>query len=76
MSLFSDPERDVIDRTLDELAEHGAKSVSEWSHEESAGWRLRRNGEEITYESGLIETQPLDPHREELLRRYVETLSA
>lgn len=76
MSLFADEERAIVDRALEELAEHGGKSVSEWSHEESAGWRLCENGEEITYASGLLDpTRRLEPSREVLLREYVARIA-
>ena len=54
----------------------GGKGASLWSHEESAGWRVKDDGEEITYESGLIDvTTPLDEERLGLLREYVATLN-
>jgi hypothetical protein len=76
LSLFAKEELEIVDRSLDELSEHGGKSVSEWSHEESAGWRLNDNGAEITYESGLIDpTRRLDSERETLLREFADSLS-
>lgn len=71
---FSKEELAIIARSLDELREYGGKGASDWSHEESAGWRLKPNGAEITYESGLIDTRPLAPERLEALREYVATL--
>jgi hypothetical protein len=71
---FSEQELEIITRTLAELAEHGGKGASDWSHEESAGWRLKPDGAEITYESGLIDNRPLDPDRLEALREYVAML--
>jgi hypothetical protein len=76
LSLFADDEIAVMDRALQELAAHGGKSASDWSHEESAGWRVHRNGETITYESGLIDSTPLDDERLAVLREYVSGLAA
>ena len=76
LTLFSDAEQDIISTTMRELAALGGKSVSEWSHEESAGWRINENGAEITYESGLIDLTPLGPQPLALLRKYVAQLSA
>jgi hypothetical protein len=74
---FSPEEMLIIERALQELAPLGGKGASLWSHEESAGWRIRGDGEEITYESGLIDTTtPLDHERLGLLRQYVATLRA
>ncbi|MFI5004027.1 MAG: Panacea domain-containing protein [Solirubrobacterales bacterium] len=58
MSGFTPDEREVIERTLRELAVYGGKDVSEWSHEQSAGWRMaRENGELIAYETALLSTE-------------------
>jgi hypothetical protein len=53
-TLFSDEELQVIEDTLQELAVYGGKDVSEWSHRESAGWRVAEIGDEIPYETGII----------------------
>jgi hypothetical protein len=75
-TLFTDDERAIIGTTLQELAPMGGAAVSRWSHEESAGWRVNPNGAEITYESGLIDVEPLDDESVDLLRKYVGTLTA
>jgi hypothetical protein len=76
-SQFSNEELDIVGRALDELSAYGGKAASTWSHEESAGWRLKKNDDVITYESGLIDTQrPLDEKRLGLLRDYVRRLPA
>lgn len=60
MSLFSADERRVIADTLSELAVHGGKSASEWSHEESAGWNVAREfGEAIDYSTTFVSTAPI-----------------
>lgn len=74
-TLFTHTEREVIQSALSELASHGGKSVSEWSHETSAGWRAKRIGEEIPYSSAAINLKPLSPRtlktlRERLAARY------
>jgi hypothetical protein len=75
-SQFSDDELAIIERALLELAPYGGKGASDWSHEESAGWRVRGDDEAITYESGLIDTQtPLDKQRLAVLREHVASLS-
>lgn len=73
-SLFDSDELAIVERALAELAEHGGKGASLWSHEESAGWRLKSDGEEITYESGLIDVSPVDEEKRAALQQYVATL--
>ncbi len=72
---FTDEELAIIGTTLDELAAHGGKSVSRWSHEESAGWRAKELGEAIPYETAIIDPTPADPEIVAALRR-VEGLTA
>jgi antitoxin SocA-like protein len=73
---FSAGQLAIVGTALGELSGFGGKGASVWSHEESAGWRLKGDGEEITYESGLIDTlHPLDNERLSLLRGYVATLN-
>lgn len=74
-TLFDAAEIVIIDRTLEELAHHGGKSVSEWSHETSAGWRVKKIGEAIPYSSAIINLEPLSDTakqavRERLAARY------
>jgi hypothetical protein len=56
--VFSEDERAIIDRALAELQPHGARSVSDWSHEESVGWRLTETDDVIPYESSVIASEP------------------
>lgn len=58
-SQFSKPELEVIGAALKELAPHGGKGASEWSHEQSSGWQARENGQEIPYASAFVSTDPL-----------------
>jgi uncharacterized phage-associated protein len=57
-SQFSQAELKIIDTALAQLAGHGGRAVREWSHEESAGWRLAKDNEEIPYETTIIVSKP------------------
>lgn len=74
-SLFTTEEFQIVDTALSELGAHGGKSVSEWSHETSAGWRVKQIGEAIPYSSAVINLKPLSSKsraslRERLAARY------
>lgn len=70
---FSERDLEVVDRALAELQMHGGKGASDWSHEQSAGWRVRKNGKEIPYASAYVSTQPLsDEQMERAMRRSRE----
>jgi hypothetical protein len=57
---FTSDELRIIKRTLSELATHGGKSVSDWSHEQSAGWNVMPHyGDEIDYATTFISTDPV-----------------
>jgi uncharacterized phage-associated protein len=56
---FSEDELEIISRTLEELRAYGGKAVSEWSHEQSSGWRAAKIGQRIPYGTALISTDPL-----------------
>ncbi len=59
-SVFSDDELVIMERALGELATHGGKSVSNWSHEQSAGWNLAgEDGNTIEYRTAFISTDQL-----------------
>lgn len=68
---FSKEERKIIDRTLDELAPHGGRGASKWSHEESVGWRLTPQDEVIPYETSVIASKPGPPKTIARLKRRV-----
>jgi Protein of unknown function (DUF4065) len=68
---FSDDERKIIDRALEELAPHGGKGASKWSHEESVGWRLTKEDHVIPYETSIIASEPGPPSTVERLKRRV-----
>lgn len=68
---FTDDEQAIIDRTLTELVPFGGKTVSEWSHLESAGWRVAEVGQEIPYETAIVSSKEPPPHAVEQLRQRV-----
>jgi hypothetical protein len=71
-SVFTPDELVVIKATLAELAVYGGKSVSDWVHEESAGWRVADIGDEIPYESSLVgKASDVHPEAVEELRQRV-----
>ena len=72
-AVFSDAEREIIDRALVELRHHGGKSVSQWSHEESVGWRLSKTDALIPYETSVIASEP--PPEKTLARLRERVLS-
>lgn len=59
-SQFHDHELSVIRDVIAELLELGGKAVSNWSHQESAGWNGVDIGEEIPYVASLIDTSAPD----------------
>ena len=59
LSQFDEDEIRIIKATLQELAGHGGKSVSDWSHRESVGWNEVGEGEAIPYHSALFSTKPI-----------------
>ena len=72
MSSFTPDEREVIENTLRELAVYGGKRASEWSHDESAGWKAAQEfGEAIRYSSTFISTEPVSSEDLERARRFV-----
>lgn len=66
--VFTPDERTIIDRVLAELRTHGAREVSDWSHEISVGWRVKRTGQIIPYSSAPLSIRPLSPKAERALR--------
>lgn len=71
MRRFSPAELEIVDGSLEELAAHGGKSVSEWSHEEWAGWRITPVGTPIPYETVVIASEPGPTATVERLRQRV-----
>lgn len=68
---FSIEERGIMDRALEELAPHGGRGASRWSHEESAGWRLTKDDEVIPYETSIIASEPGPPKTVARLKQRV-----
>jgi hypothetical protein len=76
-SMFSGAELAGIEGVLRELAPHGGKSVSEWSHENFVGWRVRKDGDEIPYSSAILSLRELPiERREQLWARIQPRLAA
>jgi hypothetical protein len=74
MSQFSADQLTVIEQTLQELLPYTGKGVSEWSHEESAGWRVAEINNEIPYETSIIasaKAKPPDEAVEQLRQRVL-----
>lgn len=67
-SLFTPDELRVIEMTLAELASHGGKSISEWSHEQFVGWQMMEDGEEIRYSTAVLSLKPLSQRKREEIR--------
>lgn len=68
---FTAEELGIVDRTLSELKEHGGKGASDWSHEESVGWRLLKNDLPIPYEADLVASRPAPEKAVARLRKRV-----
>jgi uncharacterized phage-associated protein len=70
---FSEDELRVMERVLDELATYGGKSVSDRSHEQSAGWNVAgEDGAVIDYSSAIISTTPIPPDDLARASRHVQ----
>jgi hypothetical protein len=67
-SAFSEAELTIIERALEELQGQGAKQVSEWSHEVSIGWRVKKTGDVIPYSSAPLSIRALSPKADAALR--------
>jgi hypothetical protein len=65
---FSDQEIEIIDRALEELRTRGAKAVSDWSHEISIGWRVKKTGSIIPYSSAPLSIRSLSPKADAALK--------
>jgi hypothetical protein len=73
VSLFSHREMEIVKTALHELSAHGGRSSSEWSHEVSAGWRVKGIGDAIPYSSSVINMRPLSARkRRQLHARLIE----
>jgi len=69
MTMFSEEERDIIDRVFDEMRPLNATASSDLSHRRSAGWRVLENGETIPYETAFISTESVPEEAKELGRK-------
>lgn len=60
MSRFDPEELNIVRAAERELAGYGGKGASEWSHEQSAGWRIAPEyGDAIDYATAVISTEPI-----------------
>jgi Protein of unknown function (DUF4065) len=76
MGAFPSDEREVIESALRELAVYGGKGASEWSHEESAGWKAAPEyGRAISYASAFISTEPFSEQDLDHVRKFLRKQS-
>jgi Protein of unknown function (DUF4065) len=68
---FSDDELAIAKVAVEELRDYGGKAASDWSHEESAGWRLTNDDETIPYDTAIIASEPAPDKTLERLRQRV-----
>lgn len=72
LSMFSKAELMIVDRSLEALAGHGGWSVSQWSHEQSAGWNVaKETGDEIDYGTAFVSTAPIPDQDLQRARQFV-----
>lgn len=72
---FGMRELEIVDAALALLRWHGGKGASDWSHQQSAGWRVKELNEPIPYETAIVLLEPApDDVLDEIIRR--ERLSA
>jgi len=78
LSIFTQDEISLIDAMVGRLFRFSATKVSDLSHE-FIGWKAARIGEDIPYETALLEMHEATEEEKEygmtLLRKYEETLS-
>lgn len=60
MSLFTAPEKQLVDDVIHELWHHSAIAVSDLSHRE-AGWRFAKDREEIPYNTVFLSSRRASP---------------
>ncbi len=58
LGVFTPEELEIVDEVLELYRRFDATTISEISHQVSAGWNLTELGEEIPYETALISMQP------------------
>lgn len=72
LRVFSPDEWAIVERARSELATHGGKSASDWSHEESVGWNVvPEYGQPIQYASTFFSTKPIPREDLERARQFV-----
>ncbi len=75
MDQFSPEEIAIVDRVIEEMRQYNNTEISDKSHEQSAGWRAKKQGETIHYETALIDPEPADAEALAFLRK-LEGISA
>jgi hypothetical protein len=73
-SMFSEDELELADSVINRLKGRWAVTVSAVSHQQSPGWNLVQDGEEIPYSTALISTEPLSGETTERLREAAARL--
>jgi Protein of unknown function (DUF4065) len=72
MTQFSADEKSIISGALSALAVFGGRDASEWSHEDSAGWRMaQKYGDVIDYYTAVISSAPIPAEDLERARDFV-----
>ena len=58
LSLFTEEELAIVDEVIERLKDSTAGRVADIAHDESAGWNLVGQHEDIPYATALIDTEP------------------
>jgi hypothetical protein len=59
--MFAPDELVLVDDIIEDLRARSASDVSDLSHEQSPGWNLVDEGEDIPYATALIDTRAPSP---------------
>ena len=59
VDVFDADELALVDRVLAELRPLTGRAASDYSHEQSAGWQLAAEGEEIPSSTAILSTRPI-----------------
>jgi hypothetical protein len=57
LSLFTEEELEIVDEVVEKLKHSTAGGVADLAHDESAGWNLVEQHEDIPYATALIDTE-------------------
>jgi hypothetical protein len=67
-AVFTTDELEIMDAVFEELRPFNAKATSDYSHLQSAGWKVVDEREDIPYESAFVSTDPAPKEAIELGR--------